>query len=243
MYCLDSREVLNRQIVDKCDIAIAVFWTRFGTETEDFGSGTEEEIEKMLKDGKQVFLYFLEKPISPAKINHEQYAKIQSFKERHKGEGLFFMVADESILADQFREHLELYMRSEIQGTEFNKTSGTKMVLWVDDCPENNSYARNILQKYGLKFDIALSTERAMKLMANNKYSLVISDMGRKEGSREGYVLLSEIRNSGNNVPFLIFSAGGSSPEHRKEALEKGAQGSTNKTAEIIEMTLKQLLS
>ena len=33
---------------------------------------TEEEIERMLSMGKQVFLYFLDKPLSPSKIDLEQ---------------------------------------------------------------------------------------------------------------------------------------------------------------------------
>ena len=40
--------ILNNQFVNDCDAAVAVFWTRFGTPTDDYGSGTEEEIENML---------------------------------------------------------------------------------------------------------------------------------------------------------------------------------------------------
>lgn len=54
-----GQELLNRQIVDTADIAIAVFWTKFGEPTEHFGSGTEEEIEHMISSGKQVFLYLV----------------------------------------------------------------------------------------------------------------------------------------------------------------------------------------
>lgn len=69
------QELLNKQIVDSSDMALGVFWTRFGTPTENYGSGTEEEIERMLSMGKQVFLYFLDKPLSPSKIDQEQYKK------------------------------------------------------------------------------------------------------------------------------------------------------------------------
>ncbi|WP_353622123.1 hypothetical protein [Halocella sp. SP3-1] len=44
--------LLNKQIVNDSDAAIAIFWTRFGTPTEEYDSGTEEEIEKMLKSDK-----------------------------------------------------------------------------------------------------------------------------------------------------------------------------------------------
>ena len=41
--------LLNEQFVNKCDAAVAIFWTRFGSPTDEYGSGTEEEIEIMLQ--------------------------------------------------------------------------------------------------------------------------------------------------------------------------------------------------
>ena len=32
--------LLNEQFVKKCDAAVALFWTRFGTPTHEYGSGT-----------------------------------------------------------------------------------------------------------------------------------------------------------------------------------------------------------
>jgi hypothetical protein len=77
--------ILNKQIVDDCDIAVAFFWTRFGTPTDTYGSGTEEEISKMVSEKKQVFTYFLDIPIPPSQQNPEQYAKVRTFKEEYKG--------------------------------------------------------------------------------------------------------------------------------------------------------------
>ena len=237
------QKILDRQIVDKSDFAVAVFWSRFGTETEDYGSGTEEEIERMLGDKKQVFLYFLDKPVQLSKVDISQYTKIQAFKEKHKDKGLFFTVLSENELASAFREHLELYIDSIIHGEEFSKAKGNRRILWVDDCPENNVYVRNILENYGLKFELALSTEDALSYLKSFHYSLIISDMGRKEGPREGYILLKQIRDSGNSIPFVIFSSDGSRPEHRAEAEKNGAQGSTDQVPEAVDMVLKVLLN
>lgn len=55
--------LLNNQIVDSADVAVAIFWTRFGTPTDEYDSGTEEEIERLINSNKQVFLYFLDKAI------------------------------------------------------------------------------------------------------------------------------------------------------------------------------------
>ena len=35
------QELLNKQFVDNCDAAVALFWTRFGTPTDKYGSGSE----------------------------------------------------------------------------------------------------------------------------------------------------------------------------------------------------------
>lgn len=235
------QDLLDKQIVDTSDMAVAVFWTRFGTQTENYGSGTEEEIERMLSMGKQVFLYFLDKPVSPSKIDHTQYSKIQAFMDKHKNDGIFFTVSDETTLVNKFRENLELYFDSIIRGAEFSKKRGKKEILWVDDRPENNVYERNILEHYGLSFSLALSTQQALQFMEHNNFSLVISDMERKEGPNEGYVLLKKVRDKNETIPYIIY-AGSNKPEHIKLALERGAQGCTNNASELIDLVLKNLL-
>ena len=34
------QELLNKQFVRECDAAVAIFWTKFGTPTDKYGSGT-----------------------------------------------------------------------------------------------------------------------------------------------------------------------------------------------------------
>ena len=223
-------------------MALGVFWTRFGTPTENYGSGTEEEIERMLAMGKQVFLYFLDKPVCPSQINQEQYKKIQTFMNKHKNEGIFFSVPDEKTLANKFRENLELYFDSIIRGAEFKKNSGKKEILWVDDRPENNVYERNTLEQYGLIFTLALSTQQALHCMKHKDFALIIPDMGRKEGKHEGYVLLDAIRKNDKKIPFIIY-AGSKKQEHKNETLKRGGQGCTNSPSELIDLVIKNLLN
>ena len=108
-------------------------------------------------------------------------------------------------------------------------------ILWVDDRPDNNIYERSALELIGFKFDLALSTKEALKLLSQKKYVAIISDMGRVEGPREGYVLLKEVRKKNTTIPYFIY-AGSNLPEHKREAEEKGAQGSTNRSSELIEL-------
>lgn len=108
-------------------------------------------------------------------------------------------------------------------------------ILWVDDRPDNNIYEREALSLIGFTFELALSTKEALKLLSENRYIAIISDMGRVEGPKEGYVLLKEVRKTNKTIPYFIY-AGSNLLEHKVEAQEKGAQGSTNRATELIEL-------
>lgn len=114
-------------------------------------------------------------------------------------------------------------------------------ILWVDDRPENNAYERKAFEALGLRFTLALSTDEALDLMKHNKFAAIISDMGRKEGPREGYTLLDAIRASGDDTPFFIY-ASSNLPEHKKEAAEHGGQGSTNRAQELFDMVTRAVI-
>jgi hypothetical protein len=59
--------------------------------------------------------------------------------------------------------------------------------------------------------------------------------MGRREGSREGYVLLDELRRRGDNTPFIIYAAS-RSLKHKNEAVQHGGNGFTNSFSELFMM-------
>ena len=105
--------LLNEQFVNKCDAAVAIFWTRFGSPTDEYGSGTEEEIEIMLQSGKQVFMYFSDKPVSPSKKDDDGYEKIQTFRDKYKDRGIYFTYSSNEQFKKIFFAHLCMYFLSE----------------------------------------------------------------------------------------------------------------------------------
>ncbi|WP_086933954.1 response regulator [Agarilytica rhodophyticola] len=113
-------------------------------------------------------------------------------------------------------------------------------ILWVDDHPENNFYERQTFENQGLHFKLALSTEEALNTLKYEKFAVIISDMGRKEGPQEGYALLNELIKSGNQTPFIIY-ASSSLPEHKKIAREKGALSSTNRPQELFQLVMRAI--
>lgn len=126
---------------------------------------------------------------------------------------------------------------STVEGAFDLSRHGTRnpFVLWVDDNPDNNYYERNALEAVGIKFVLSESTENAMEILYSRQFGAVISDMGRREGPREGYRLLDELRKRGNKTP-LFFYASSSAPEHRAETARHGGQGCTNDGQELFEM-------
>jgi len=113
-------------------------------------------------------------------------------------------------------------------------------ILWVDDRPENNVYERQAFEAQGMEFSLALSTDEALELLKTNKFAAIISDMGRKEGPQEGYVLLEKLRAMGNQTPFMIYAAS-NLPEHKKMARERGAIGSTNRADELFQTVMSAI--
>lgn len=133
---------------------------------------------------------------------------------------------------------------SKVKKTEIKKTTQNwkSQILWVDDIPDNNIRERQAFEKLGFNITLALTTDQAMNQLSENKYAVIISDMGRAEGPREGYVLLEKVRALGLDTPFFIY-AGSNAPHHVKEAISRGAQGSTNDMKELLEMINQSILS
>ncbi len=115
-------------------------------------------------------------------------------------------------------------------------------VLWVDDNPTNNLYERKSLEALGIHFTISTSTEDALEKLRSYKYDVIISDMGRPSDKQAGYTLLAEKQRLGDKTPYIIY-AGSSLPEHKVEARQKGAIGSTNNPQELFQLVLGTIQS
>jgi CheY-like chemotaxis protein len=142
----------------------------------------------------------------------------------------------------QFRQGTEIIVKDEEAGT--SNASGPKLVLWVDDIPDNNIHERAAFEKYNVRFVLATSTEDAMRgIRTGAPFDAIISDMGRPPDPRAGYTLLKEVRDkevrdSKSKVPYFIY-AGSRAPAHQREAKARGAQGTTNIGSELIDMVLR----
>lgn len=127
--------LLNKQFVNDCDAAVAIFWTRFGTPTDEYGSGTEEEIELMLSSGKQVFMYFSDAPLPPSQNNSDEYNRVLSFKKKYKNRGIYFSYSSTEEFKKLFFDHLSKYFLNEKGISEIEeKRHSVLRLVGIDTC-------------------------------------------------------------------------------------------------------------
>ena len=102
------QKIINSQVLKNCDLLVGIFWTRIGTETGSYPSGTVEEIEEHIKADKPVMLYFSNQPAHPDSINSLQYEKLIAFKESCRKNGLYETYDSISEFKEKFFRQLQL---------------------------------------------------------------------------------------------------------------------------------------
>ena len=93
--------VINTQLVKKSDIVIGVFWTRIGTPTQGYISGSVEEIERHIDEDKPAMLYFLKKTIPQEMLGKsdakKQFNKLERARKRWEKRGICNELRDSKI--------------------------------------------------------------------------------------------------------------------------------------------------
>ncbi|MFC1766644.1 hypothetical protein ACFL6U_31775 [Planctomycetota bacterium] len=105
------QEVINRAIVDNCDLLLGIFWTRIGTPTGEADSGTIEEIQRVASAGKPVMLYFSKAGIDPGGLDLAQVAKLKDFKENTYPNALTESYKSVINFRDKLSKQLEMKVR------------------------------------------------------------------------------------------------------------------------------------
>lgn len=102
------QSIINRTVLKECDLLVGIFWTRVGTATEDYISGTVEEIERHFNAGKPTMLYFSSAPVMPDSVDPDQYRRLKEFKDDCKSRGLLESYADLQDFRSKFSRQIQL---------------------------------------------------------------------------------------------------------------------------------------
>lgn len=169
--------LLNDQFVNGCDAAVAIFWTRFGSPTDEYGSGTEEEIEIMLKSNKQVFMYFSDRAINPSDYDVEGYKRIQAFREKYKDRGKYETYTTTERFRELFRAHLIQHFMSvkRVQEVTAEQCSELKL-LGIN---KNNKLTDNLPV-----LDFILNSDQSMNRYIDTIKSMYQTIAGMNVGKR-----------------------------------------------------------
>lgn len=100
--------IINKQILRDCDLLVGVFWTRIGTATGDYESGTVEEIEEHIKAGRPTMLYFSSAPVMPDSVDPDQYRRLKDFRQSCQSRGLYEPYSDVQDFRQKFYRQLQL---------------------------------------------------------------------------------------------------------------------------------------
>lgn len=124
---LAPQAAINRQVVDYCDMAIGVFWTRLGTPTSNAESGTAEEITRVADAGKPVMLYFSRLKVDLQNIDLVEYHRLTEFKTEVSSKALVETYRSMREFRDKLKRQLALRIREIILLTEVQPSEALRV--------------------------------------------------------------------------------------------------------------------
>lgn len=107
-FGIRPQEAINKQILDQCDFLIGIFWTRLGSDTGRYLSGTVEEIERHAGNGKPVMLYFSDVPYSIYAVDQQQVARVIKFRNECEKKGLIETYKSLSEFREKVAKHINM---------------------------------------------------------------------------------------------------------------------------------------
>jgi len=217
------QNLLNKQFIDECDAAVAIFWTKFGSPTENYDSGTEEEIEKMLESGKQVFMYFSNKPIPPSDINSENHKKVNDFKERYKDRGIYYVFNSDTDFEEKFYAHITQHFLLLGKAEELSTMNKPKLII--------KSISNNELTSNLIAHNFSVKNHLTKEEMISS-----IIDLYNKISEYKLYKAVDVLTNSIDVSPNSIFDM--TLLNQRKVTIDKDKQKLLSEVAEELEVNI-----
>lgn len=105
-----AQEIINKQILEDSDILIGIFWTRLGTSTGEYTSGTVEEITKHVEKEKLASIYISQKAY-PNNIDVEQLQLLRQQTTTWMEQGLLDFYDNHINFKQKIKNHLTLHLQ------------------------------------------------------------------------------------------------------------------------------------
>ena len=168
--------LINKQVLEQCDLLVGVFWTRIGTPTGEAESGTVEEIRKHIEAGKPAMVYFSTVPVAPQSLDQKQFRQLTEFKEWCKTQGLVESYDNLSDFSDKFRRHIQIAVRDNdhLRSIAASASSSTHQVSEDENSAASEVLRQAILPARG-SFDLSEEATRLLIEASKDKNGTIIS--------------------------------------------------------------------
>lgn len=113
---------INKQMVSKSDLMIAIFGTKIGTPTDTEISGTVEEIQEHIHAGRDVMVFFKSSSDDIFSIEPQQLQKIKDFKEYNRNRILWCDFTDKDDFKHKLSDKLQLYINNHWKDAQVSNT-------------------------------------------------------------------------------------------------------------------------
>ena len=161
--------LINKQILKDCDLLVGVFWTRIGTATGAYESGTVEEIEEHIKTGRPTMLYFSSAPVLLDSVDPDQYRRLREFRLSCQSRGLYESYND----VQDFRTKLYRQLQLKVNRDPFFEVNGgASTVSAIQVIPAGPSLSKEAT--FLLKECVADPTGQVLHLSHLNGYVLQV---------------------------------------------------------------------
>lgn len=145
-----AQNILNNQILERCDLLVGVFWTRIGTPTTEYASGTVEEIERHIESGKPTMLYFSSQPVVQDTVESEQIEQLNAFKNSCRTRGLYESYDSFAGFKEKFYRQLQLKINENPIFQTGSESANVEVVESSTPFPELSNEAKILLKEASL---------------------------------------------------------------------------------------------
>ncbi len=159
---------INKQLVSKSDLMIAIFGTKIGTPTDTEISGTVEEIQEHILAGRDAMVFFKSSSDDIFSIDSQQFQKIKDFRENNKNSIFWCDFTDKDDFKQKLSDKLQLYINNHwkdkqiftpthpnpVSGLQLTGEEKQRLVDWVKSEKEiatSFSSGNDFLYRIGLK--------------------------------------------------------------------------------------------
>lgn len=166
-----GQAVINRQMVDTCDMLIGTFWTRLGTPTPQAESGTVEEIERAANEGKRCIVYFSDVAVPPSNTDQKQYRRLQKYKQELNKRGL----TDGYKTLEEFREKVFRHITKAVQDIvreEKERRSAKQEAKITEQAIGLPTQPIQTFQNIEISFETLAEAQASMKKLLESKFGV-----------------------------------------------------------------------